>query len=231
MSVVEPVVSVLSPPPVGELLGLFVKSNPGSTKSRVETAGRAAAALGGAAVKLTAQQQRRVVAHKDEIADIIVAALAELDAGVSRASDGVGDDDSGEGLGDLLDVEIGRNRLNIYATSIAIEDWAGPVAGSTDLERNFCISRSTLHGWQQKHAVVGLLNGVRKHVFPLAQFIERRPVEGLQPVVRAAGSPRAAWLWLMQPHPSLGNRSPLDRLKAGCSAQVGALADRDFGQS
>jgi len=77
---------------------------------------------------------------------------------------------------------------------------------------------------------VGLLSGVRKHVFPLAQFVDGRPVAGLAPVVAAAGAARTAWLWLIEPHPSLAGQTPLDRLKAGSVAVVTSLADRDFGQ-
>jgi len=115
-------------------------------------------------------------------------------------------------------------------TPIKVKSWAGEVAGSTKLEREFGISRSTLHGWQKQNRAVALLTGARKCVFPLAQFIDGRPVEGLAEIVAAAGSPRNAWLWLVKPHPALGVRAPLDRLKTGDVSTVTGLAMRDFGQ-
>ena len=64
--------------------------------------------------------------------------------------------------------------------SMLIEDWAGRVAGSTYLEENLRIARSTLHRWQRRNEVVALRKGGRKHVFPLAQFVDGRPVAGHQ---------------------------------------------------
>ncbi len=114
------------------------------------------------------------------------------------------------------------------AMPIRLINWAGDVAGSTKLEREYGIPRTTLHGWQKQSRVVALLTGARKHVFPLAQFIDGRPVEGLAEIVTATGSPRTAWAWLVEPHLSLGARAPLDRLKAGEVSAVAGLAKRDF---
>jgi hypothetical protein len=156
-----------------------------------------------------------------------IAALLEEETGVPQPAD----IEVGEGLSAPLARGDGARRLATYATPFRIEDWAGEVAGSTELVGRYGISRSTLHDWQKRGAVVGLLAGSRKHVFPVAQFIDGRPVEGLAGVVAAAGSPRTAWLWLVEPHPSFGGRKPLARLEAGDTDAVIDLAKRDFGQS
>lgn len=114
------------------------------------------------------------------------------------------------------------------ASAGRVTNWAGDVVGSSKLERDFGIARLTLHGWQKQHRVVSLLTGLRKHVFPVAQFVDGRPVEGLSEVIAAAGSPRAAWAWLVQLHSSFGAQTPLDRLKAGDVAAVVSLAEREF---
>ena len=80
----------------------------------------------------------------------------------------------------------------------------------------------------KRGAVIGLLRGERKHVFPLAQFVDGRPIEGMSDVVRVIGNPRAAWQWLIQPKPSIGG-APLERLKKGHVSQVVDAAERDFG--
>jgi uncharacterized protein (DUF2384 family) len=131
----------------------------------------------------------------------------------------------------LLAPTESRQHLKANAMPIKVRSWAGDVAGSTQLERDYGISRSTLHGWQKQSRVVSLLAGARKHVFPLAQFIDGRPIEGLADVVAATGSPRTAWAWLVKPHPSLGARAPLDRLKAGEVSAVAAIARREFAQT
>ncbi|TGV47385.1 hypothetical protein EN784_54280, partial [bacterium M00.F.Ca.ET.141.01.1.1] len=84
-----------------------------------------------------------------------------------------------------------------------IAEWAGPVAGSTHLERRFGIPRSTLHWWQRHNDVVAFRRGSRKHVFPLAQFIDGRPMPGIREVLSSISDPRLAWLWLISPSPLL----------------------------
>jgi hypothetical protein len=216
---------------------MFVKRNPQTPRNQAETAGRLLAALGVAAAKLTVEQQRELVAHKDKLPDIIAIVLAKLKAREERAGDGGGlagshvEESVGQRLGEQLEGAEASRRLKAYATPIRVEDWAGRVVGPGEIERTYGIPRSTLHDWQKQHAVVGLLSGVKKHVFPVAQFVDGRPVEGLARIVNAAESPRTAWLWLIEPHPSLRGKAPLDQLKAGNLSTVADLAERDFGQS
>jgi hypothetical protein len=134
----------------------------------------------------------------------------------------------GAGLGKLLSAEEGRARIADYATPTKVEDWAGPLAGPTKLERDFGIARSTLHTWQKQGAVVGLLVGTRKHAFPKEQFVDGRPVAGLGAIVEAIGDPRAAWLWLREPNPGLAGVTPLARLKAGATDKVVEMARANF---
>jgi hypothetical protein len=97
--------------------------------------------------------------------------------------------------------------------SMLIEDWAGRVAGSTYLEENFRIPRSTLHRWQKRNEVVALRKGGRKHVFPLAQFIDGRPAPGISEVLSLIVNPRMAWLWLVRPSTELDGRIPIEMLR------------------
>jgi hypothetical protein len=97
--------------------------------------------------------------------------------------------------------------------SMLIEDWAGEVAGSTYLEEKLRIPRSTLHRWQRRGEVVALRKGGRKHVFPLAQFVDGRPVPGISGVLSAIANPRLAWFWLSRPSPELDGRIPIEMLR------------------
>ncbi|MDG4873717.1 DUF2384 domain-containing protein [Mesorhizobium sp. WSM4935] len=97
--------------------------------------------------------------------------------------------------------------------SMLIEDWAGEVAGSTYLEEKLRIPRSTLHRWQRRGEVVALRKGGRKHVFPLAQFVDGRPVPGISDVLSAIANPRLAWFWLSRPSPELDGRVPIEMLR------------------
>ena len=111
--------------------------------------------------------------------------------------------------------------------SMLIEDWAGEVAGSTYLEEKFRIPRSTLHRWQRSSEVIALRKGGRKHVFPLAQFVDGRPAAGISEVLSAIANPRLAWFWLNRAAPELGGRVPIEMLKHDMVQEV-VLAARDF---
>lgn len=111
--------------------------------------------------------------------------------------------------------------------SMLIEDWAGEVAGSTYLEEKFRIPRSTLHRWQRRSEVIALRKGGRKHVFPLAQFVDGRPAAGISEVLSAIANPRLAWFWLNRAVPELGGRVPIEMLKQDMVQEV-VLAARDF---
>ncbi|MBZ9739561.1 MULTISPECIES: antitoxin Xre/MbcA/ParS toxin-binding domain-containing protein [unclassified Mesorhizobium] len=104
--------------------------------------------------------------------------------------------------------------------SMLIEDWAGRVAGSTYLEENLRIARSTLHRWQRRGDVIALRKGGRKHVFPLAQFVDGRPVAGISDVLELIGNPRLAWLWLTRPAAQLDGRTPIDLLRQDRAEEV-----------
>ncbi|WP_341872361.1 hypothetical protein [Mesorhizobium metallidurans] len=101
-----------------------------------------------------------------------------------------------------------------------VEDWAGRVAGPTFLEENFGISRSTLHRWQRSGKVVALRTGGRKHVFPLAQFVDGRPAPGIGEVLSLMPNPRRAWFWLISPVAGLDGRIPIEMLKQDLVADV-----------
>lgn len=135
---------------------------------------------------------------------------------------------TGEGLGTSLGAGHARDKLMDYATPQRLEDWAGEVAGASEIERELGISRSTLYSWTTRGAVISLKAGHRRHVYPLAQFIDGRPMEGIEEVLRITGNARAAWQWLVQDKPSLGG-PPLARLKAGKAGDVIEAAEQDFG--
>jgi hypothetical protein len=100
-------------------------------------------------------------------------------------------------------------------------DWAGPVAGPTLLERHFGIPRSTLYRWQKRNEVIWLnTRSSRKPVYPLRQFVDGRPEDGIGDVVQLFGDPRAAWQWLLQPNGEFDGSAPLDLLLTGAKVQV-----------
>ncbi|MER9663950.1 hypothetical protein [Mesorhizobium sp. M0159] len=109
---------------------------------------------------------------------------------------------------------------------VRIEDWAGQ-SGPTYLEQRFGIPRSTLHWWQRHNDVVAFRKGARKHVFPLAQFIDGRPAPGIRQVLSLIANPRSAWLWLTSPSPQLDARIPIEMLRQDLAAEV-ICAARDF---
>lgn len=218
---------------VADILDVLARHNPGISRSVLKNHSRIVAAVTAATVRLPKEQQRKLLANEKELSEVMETVVADLPGRAVGEKIRLDVDlpvevSRGEGMGKLVRLEEGERRLHAYATPMRLEDWAGPVAGPSEIEKKFGTRRSTLHDWHKRGAVIGLLKGERKHVFPLAQFIDGRPVAGLSDVVRIIENPRAAWLWLIQPKPSIGGR-PLDRLKRGHLAQVLEAAERDFG--
>lgn len=216
-----------------DILKVLTRHNPGLSKAALEAVGRVMAAVSTATARLTVEQQRQIASREDKLAEVVEAAVADLAGKGDRPLtvlkvDRPAEVSRGVGMGDLLDIEEGRRRPAAYAVPSRIEDWAGPVAGPAEIEKTFGTKRSTLHDWQKRGAVIGLLRGERKHVFPLAQFVDGHPVKGMSDVTRIIGNPRTAWQWLIQPKPSLGG-TPLDQLKAGNIDQIVTAAKLDFG--
>lgn len=119
----------------------------------------------------------------------------------------------GAGLGAVVDLADGRKALHEYAVDVPLEAWAGPLAGSSEIERDMHIRRQTLNNWRNSGDVIAFLKGVSKHVYPLAQFVDGRPVKGLAEISTAAGSQRTAWLWLNEKSPLLAGKAPIDLLR------------------
>lgn len=218
---------------VADILDVLARHNPGVPKAALKDKSKIVAAVAAAAVHLSEEQQRRILTHEKVLKkaiDSIVADLAGEDGEELLAVETSKpvEVSRGEGMGDLLDESEGRRRLAAIAQPVRLEDWAGPVAGPSEIERKFGTRRSTLHEWQKRGSVIGLLKGERKHVFPLAQFVDGRPIEGMSDVVRIIGNPRAAWQWLIQSKPSIGG-APIERLRKGYVSQVVEAAERDFG--
>lgn len=218
------------------VVDLLARENPKLSKSALKATGRAVAAFTAAAGRLSREQQRRIVAHEKVLEQAMEKLVSELASHSAISPDsmvtnveGPVEESKGEGLGELLSMKEGQRRVAALATSTRLEDWAGPVAGPSEIERDYGTKRSTLHDWQKRGAVIGLLKGERKHVFPLAQFVDGRPVEGMSQITRIISNPRVAWLWLIRAHPSDDRLPPLERLKAGRVDEVVAAAEQDFG--
>lgn len=223
----------VNPAAVADVLEVLARHNPDLSKPALVATGKVIAVVSAVATRLSVEQQRRIAADDAELAHIVEAAVAELAAKPSHALEKVPVEKTvevsrGAGLGQSVDIEEGRRRIAEFATPTRIEDWAGPVAGPGDIERTFGTKRSTLHDWHKRGAVIGLLKGERKHVFPLAQFVDGRPVEGMPQITKIIHNPRVAWQWLIQSKPSIGG-TPLENLKKGNLAVVLDAAERDFG--
>ncbi len=221
----------MASPAAADLIGMFVQRNPKSNRGELSEVVKLVAEFSATATKLSPSARKRLIARKAQFKKFIAEIAAEPEAApqvLKLVAKGPAEVSQGAGLGQVLSAEEGKARIASYATPTKVEDWAGPLAGPTELERDFGVARSTLHNWQKQGAVIGLLVGVRKHAFPTEQFVDGRPVSGLGPVVEAVGEPRMAWLWLREPNPELGGATPLARLKAGATDKVVEAARSNF---
>lgn len=195
-------------------VGAALARETGLGKNAASNTAQIVAAVAATLIALPADQLKLVKANSARIGEMITA-LAHGEAPdqfISIPAPTAVEPRKGSGLGEVIAVEDGRSQLAAFATATPIEQWAGPVAGSTELTA-MGIARSTLHEWQKQGQVIGLLAGARKHVFPTEQFIDGRPVKGLADVLTIAESPRRAWHWLVQASPLLDGKRPVDLLK------------------
>ncbi len=109
--------------------------------------------------------------------------------------------------------ELGKPHTDLEASSYGPQQWAGDIAGPTELERRLGIARSTLHRWQKRNEVIAFRTGGRKFVFPIAQFVDGRPVGGIKEVVSLFDDNRLAWRWLVKPNTELSGQAPVHLLK------------------
>jgi hypothetical protein len=221
----------MASPAAADLISLFGQRNPKCSRRELAEVGKLVAEFSATAANLSPAARKRLISHKERLKKLVVEISAEPEAApkpVKLVAKSTAEASQGAGLGKVLSAEEGRARIAEYATPTKVEDWAGPLAGPTELEREFGVARSTLHTWQKQGAVIGLLVGVRKHAFPTEQFVDGRPVTGLAAIVAAIRDPRAAWLWLREPNPALAGATPLARLKAGAIDKVVEMAHSNF---
>lgn len=185
----------------------------GSLALSAHIAGAAAAAVLNLPVEARQVLTRRQAELMRSVRRLVETFSDDADSKIKLAIPDAVEPSKGEGLGPIVSADEGRRLLREFAVARKIEEWAGPVAGASELNRDYGIPRSTLHRWQHADEVIGLLKGTKRHVFPIEQFVDGRPAQGLSAVVGVAGGHRVAWLWLRQPNPVLSGHKPIDLLK------------------
>ncbi|OWV85563.1 hypothetical protein ATY78_25380 [Rhizobium sp. R635] len=206
---------------VADVLKADATFESGSVALSARIAGAAAAAI----VDLPVSARRELSRRQGELARRIrglVEAFSDAPDGGKIALEipQAVEPSSGEGLGKIVTAEEGERLLGDLAVARRLEDWAGPVAGASELQRDFGIARSTLNRWQHAGEVIALLKGTKKHVYPIEQFIDGRPAKGIGAIGSLVPNQRVAWLWLCQPNPMLGGRRPIDLLKQDRADEV-----------
>ena len=198
-----------------EVSDALTRHEPSLAKAAAANTAQIVATVAAAVVGLSLSQQKRLKSRSGDLTDMIAAWARDekADDRIEIPTLAKVEPRKGRGFGELIDIEEGRRRLAAYAIDVPLEDWAGPLAGSSALMEDMGIARSTLHDWQRRGEVVALLKGARKHVFPLAQFVDGRPAQGIRDILAIVDSPRRAWFWMVQSSPLLGDKRPIDLLK------------------
>ena len=184
-------------------------------KPTMVSVGKIAGSIASAVTLLSPKHQRAIDAIHADLPGLASKFVRALAAEAARRSEAGTSGATGLPPASLVDIDgpASSPQRADDLESMLIEDWAGRVAGSTYLEENLRIARSTLHRWQRRSEVIALRKGGRKHVFPLAQFVDGRPVAGIRDVQALISNPRLAWLWLTRPSAQLEGRTPIDLLR------------------
>jgi hypothetical protein len=220
-------------PAEAEIRAIFVHRNPRLPARTLTPLAKLVTTFADVVAELAADQREKIPTSKAVLRTMLLKAArlrveAEEGGSQNALAEQPVEHHKGTGLGDLLSLDEGRERLANYVQTRPLESWAGPVAGPGEIEKQLHVARSTLNEWHRRGVVIGLLRGERKHVYPLDQFVDARPMQGIADIARIAPDERAAWLWLRQPHGRFDMRPPLDMLKAGQRDEVVQAAERDF---
>lgn len=205
-----------------EVEALLVRIDPAMKRAAVSTAAKLAGAVASSYSFLSHKRQGALNTQRDQMEVQAAAFVAQIAMQARRAQlegNNVETDDP-----DLAEPSPIDN--SVPELTVTLDDWVGPAAGPTFLEKNFGIARSTLHRWQRRNEAIALLAGGRKHVFPLAQFVDGRPAPGIASVIDTIGHPRIAWRWLSRPSSALDGMLPIDLLKMDRVADVAAAVAR-----
>jgi hypothetical protein len=187
-----------------EIESLIASLDPSARKPALTAAGVLAGALVAAFLRLPRRKQFALSAKATELVKQIEQIIAIAAAAEPARESANSDQDR--------DAEHRRKNLPEFEP-LRVQEWAGVVAGPTEIERRFGIPRSTLHRWQKLNSVIALKKGGRKFVFPLAQFVDGRPANGLSKLLEIIPHHRTAWLWLTTASMELGGRSPIELLR------------------
>jgi excisionase family DNA binding protein len=127
---------------------------------------------------------------------------------------------------------VARAKLN--AKSI-IEDDLKAAGGAYNVEQAadlLGVSRQTISAWTKARKLMAVRRGARFVAYPACQFTSRGLVPGLAEVLNAH-STASSWVllhFLVQPHSSLGGRTPLAALSRGEINSVVRVAERELEQ-
>ena len=134
----------------------------------------------------------------------------------------------GEGIGPQISSDEGFRRLLEAAQTIRLDERLGGLTDAAEVERQTSIPRKALQALRRRGLIVGFKDDSGKYVYPLEQFADGQPVDGLKEVLQIIKFPYTAWTWLLRPKPTIGGM-PLELLKQGKLFDVLAAAERDFG--
>jgi len=188
-----------------DVMAILSRQVPTIRQPAAKAASSLAAAIASQIAVQTQATQRAFASIEDELPEYANDFVDRLVSDSNRAL-----------TGRLGSTSTRMRRMEVKGAVQLPDDWAGPVAGPTDIERFFGIPRSTLYRWQKLNEVVSIdTRNSRKPVFPLKQFVDGRPVKGIAELIKIVGNPRSAWHWLLEAMPDLDGRSGLDLLLDG----------------
>ena len=72
--------------------------------------------------------------------------------------------------------------------------------------------------------MISIRTSGNRPVFPLKQFVDGRPADGIPEVISIFGDLKRAWVWLITPCEELSGNCPIDELIAGNAKRVVEVA-------
>ncbi|HEX8573939.1 MAG TPA: hemerythrin domain-containing protein [Allosphingosinicella sp.] len=132
----------------------------------------------------------------------------------------------GQGVGPLVELDIGRAAVDRLATDDLSIDWAqSRLLGAPQMAKELGISPATLANWRREGRVVAFKRDLRNYHYPRRQIYRGRVIEGLSDIVRRFDHVEDGWEWLVTPNSRTQGLPPIDRLRLGAREEVERAAE------
>lgn len=132
----------------------------------------------------------------------------------------------GSGLGEVLAEAAAAARLDELTILDGADEWAASeLFGAIEMAERLGVAQTTLDNWRHAGKILAFRNGSDNCIYPLRQFAQNLPIQGLKRVREQFDADDTAWAWLVEPNRLTGGVEPIEWLREGGIKDVTRAAE------